>query len=124
MDDFDIRIVPWAITLFEHNWPIMADSSILLWAAVRAYQRPTRQAVLLVYGVFALAFGFEYQKHALGSIADTIEYVFAHSSSLRDTARLVLMDGIPLTAYIFGAAVVVVCAVLSVVRKRVATPRR
>lgn len=104
MDDFNYRITPWAITLVLHNWPIMLCSALVLWAAIRAYRRPAQPTLLLLYGFAALGLAFEYQKHGLDAVKDTVDYVFARGPNFRDAARLILLQYLPTIGYLLGIA--------------------
>jgi hypothetical protein len=113
MDDFEQRIRPWAITLVLHNWPIMVYSLLIPWAAVRAYLRPARSRILLLYGLLILAVTFEYQKHGLTPVHNTITYLFALNPAAREASYLVLLEWLPPAGHILGGALLVLSVVLS-----------
>lgn len=108
MGDFLWRAEPWARTLVAHNWPIMVLSVLVLWIAIRAYLRPSRRALLLLYGLVALAIAFEYQKHGTVVIGRTADYLFGAESTAgaRRIARLLLVDALPPIVYVLGATLV------------------
>lgn len=112
MADFDQRITPWAITLVMHNWPIMIYSIAVPWAAVRAFLRPSRPALLLLYGLLTLALAFEYQKHGLVTVLITTEYVFALLPAWRDLSQQLLLGALPVAAHLLGGMMVVLSLLL------------
>lgn len=104
MDDFVYRFRPWAITLVLHNWPIMLCSAFVLWAAIRAYQWPSRHAVLRLYGGIMLGAAFEYQKHGVPALVSTLSYLVSLETNpeARALSYLILVDILPIELYLLG----------------------
>ena len=113
MDDFLFRARPWAITLVLHNWPLIVYSALVPLAALRAYLRPTRRALLLLYGLAILALAYEYQKHGVGVARETASYLFSAEANpeLRRASQLVLTGVLPLATHLVGLALLVLSAV-------------
>jgi len=110
MDEIVYRAQPWAINLFLHNWPVMLYSVLVLWAGARAYLRPSRPAVLLLYGALVLVLAFEYAKHGLVVVRDTTAYLFV-DPPLRQMSQFFLIDVLPLAIYALGIALVFISVV-------------
>lgn len=100
MGDFIYRVTPWWPTLVAHNWPIMICSSLILWAAVRAYVRLDRSSLLLLYSFLLTALAFEYQKHGTAVMRGTFDYLFEVWPTQRFLAQLILVDILPYLSYL------------------------
>lgn len=105
MDDFIYRATPWAITLILHNWLILLCSVLIVWAAARAFLRPTRRALLLLYGLLLLAGAFEYEKHGVEVARGTTGYLFSveHNPALRSLSRAFFVEVLPPALYATSA---------------------
>ena len=114
MDDFIYRVRPWVITLVLHNWPIMVYCLLIPPLALRAYLRPSRSALLALYGTSLLALGFEYQKHAPAVVRGTTSYLFEIHPEVRALSLLVLLDLLPAAVQLLGAAMIAVAVVRTI----------
>ena len=112
MEDFLYRVRPWAITLVLHNWPIIIVSAAVPLAALLAYLRPTRRRLLVLYGLIVLAFAFEYQKHGVGVVESTTDYLFSEyaNPAARHVSQLVLARALPWMLDGLGLALLLVAA--------------
>jgi hypothetical protein len=112
MDDFLYRARPWAITLLLHNWPVMLAGALAVPVAVRAYLRPTRRILLVLYGLLGLAFAFEYQKHLAPALRDTARYLFSAevNPGPRAVSQFVVADLAPAALYIFAVVLLLAAA--------------
>jgi hypothetical protein len=115
MEDLLYRAKPWAITLVWHNWPIMLYAALIVWAALRAYRRPSRPALLFLYGFIVLALAFEYQKHGLPEARITIDYLFSlqFNPGPRHVSHLILVDLTPVAIHLIGFAFLILSIVSS-----------
>jgi hypothetical protein len=103
--DFLYRAEPWARTLVQHNWPIFLLSVLVILTGIQAYWRPSRPALLRLYGCLVLALAFEYQKHLVPVMVETTDYLFSEDTNpaVRSLSQLVLVDALPLAIYAWGA---------------------
>jgi hypothetical protein len=108
MDDFLYRATPWAITLVLHNWPVMAYAALFPYLALRAYLRPTRRALLCLYGLLMLVFAYEYDKHGTRIAWDTLTYLFSreHNPVPRYASLVVALRIMPVVLHAFGIGLV------------------
>ncbi|MCC6177952.1 MAG: hypothetical protein IT305_21845 [Chloroflexi bacterium] len=104
MAEFLERAQPWLATLVSHNWPVLVYALAAVWAAWRAFSHPSRHAVLFLYGALLLVFAYEYQKHALPTIAGTTSYLFSleANSRLRSASQWLLMTALPILVRLLG----------------------
>ncbi len=114
MDEFLDRAGPWAITLAQHNWPLVIYLPVILWVALRAYLRPSQRVLLLLYGFMILALAFEYHKNGTPVAADTISYLFSveRNPAMRRISQFVLLDAAPIAAHALGLALVLLSVAL------------
>jgi hypothetical protein len=113
MTEFLYRARPWAITLVEHNWPILLYGLVIAVAAVWAYARPGRRVLLVLYGALGLAFAFEYQKHIAPVLVGTAHYLFSVevNPGPRALSQFILGDLLPIVFHGLAIAFLVVAAV-------------
>jgi hypothetical protein len=98
----------------------MLYSALIVWAALRAFRRPNRPALLLLYGLLILALAFEYQKHGTPVALGTTGYLFSpqFNPGARYLSRLILVDFLPVAMHLVGLAFVI----LSVLSSRLRGP--
>jgi hypothetical protein len=120
MEEFVFRARPWATLLIQHNWPILLYGALGLVAAVWAYLRPSRRAVLTLYGLLGLAFAFEYQKHVGPALRGTMRYLFsAEVNPLpRAVSQLIVADVAPVALYAAAGALLLAAAAPWRLRRR------
>jgi len=114
MEDFLYRAGPWATTLAQHNWPLLVYLPLILWVASRAYVRPERRVLLLLYGLVTLALTFEYQKHGPRSGVETVRYLFDTDKNhfAQRVSEFVLVDAAPIAGHALGLSLVVLSVAL------------
>jgi hypothetical protein len=112
MDDFLSRASPWAITLVLHNFPAMIYAVLIVWLATRAYLRPSRRSLLLLYGTCVLLFAFEYVKHGTGVARETTNYLFGrpHNLVMRNASQFLALQVLPVAFHILGVMLLLLAA--------------
>jgi hypothetical protein len=112
MEEFLYRVGPFSTLLAQHNWPLLIYVPLILWVASRAFLRPERRVLLLLYGLLILAVAFEYEKHGTRLVAGTVRYLFEESPLVRRVSEFVLVDLAPIAAHALGLSMVVVAVAL------------
>jgi len=109
LGDFLYRADPWAILLVQHNWLIFLLSALVLWTGYQVYRRPSRPALLRLYGCLLLAFAFEYQKHVAHMFLQATDYLFGADSTAgaRSLSQVILIDILPVALYAWGSIVLI-----------------
>jgi hypothetical protein len=109
MAEFLERAQPWAITLIDHNWPVMIYALVAGGAASWADRRPARKSVLFLYGACLLVIAYEYEKHGRETILGTTEYLFSVevNARARVVSRWLLLDLVPLLMQVSGFGLLV-----------------
>lgn len=125
LEEFFYRAQPWAATLVLHNWPIMLYGGLSLWVAIHAFLRPTRWALLALYGLLVLSVAFEYQKHGTRILRGTTSYLLDIEGNARMLwiSQLILLDVLPVTFHLLGLALLIAAIGLYATRLRAARTR-
>ncbi|HEX2923860.1 MAG TPA: hypothetical protein VHS28_07530 [Chloroflexota bacterium] len=115
MGDFLYRAEPWIITLVLHNWPVMIYLVLIVWSALNALLRPSRPALLLLYGLLILAVTWEYQKHGIRPIGGTIDYLLLEvNPDLHSVLQQAILYVLPVVANLIGLGLLVTSLLLSI----------
>lgn len=125
LEEFLYRAQPWAATLVLHNWPIMLYGGLSLWVAACAFLRPTRWALLALYGLLVLSVAFEYQKHGTRILSGTIDYLldFEGNAGMLWISQFIFLSALPATFQLLGLALLIGAIGLYAARLRAAQTR-
>jgi hypothetical protein len=115
MEEFLYRAQPWAITLWQHNWPVIVFGLSSVIAAVLALVRPSRPRLLALYGLLGLVLAFEYDKHGVPAFQHTATYLLSveRNATARTVSLVIIGDVAPIALYIVAIGLVLLATLLA-----------